>query len=118
MFRDWEELQEPPRKRMTIFALTANVSGKFHTNHSVEIAIPLMIECPHTKGVSLMVKHQIQIYFIRNSLLRGFGMVGLHGPEAASRSAKFFSMNENIPLSTNLQWIIFLTLSHFMRLQL
>lgn len=28
LFRDWEAEQEPPRKRMTIFALTANVSGK------------------------------------------------------------------------------------------
>ncbi|XP_024375476.1 uncharacterized protein [Physcomitrium patens] len=28
LFREWEELQEPPRKRMTIFALTANVSDR------------------------------------------------------------------------------------------
>lgn len=27
LFREWEEEQEPPRKRMTVFALTANVSG-------------------------------------------------------------------------------------------
>lgn len=27
-FRDWEELQDPPMKRLTIFALTANVSDR------------------------------------------------------------------------------------------
>lgn len=43
LFRDWEELQEPPRKRLTIFALTANVSGKLLTNHDFKIVMTLII---------------------------------------------------------------------------
>jgi hypothetical protein len=71
MFRDWEEMQEPPRKRMTIFALTANVSGKLLTNHAIRIAMPLIIESPYQRSVSIgaCVRHHTQQNLIRQSSL-------------------------------------------------
>lgn len=97
IFRDWEELQEPPRKRMTIFALTANVSGKLLTNHIVKIVMSLLIQSPHTKEVSLLVrmcKHQTQPNLIWKFLLAENIWKG--HPPWSWHIAKFSSMNESM----------------------
>ena len=51
LFREWEEEQEPPRKRMTVFALTANVSGTYcyflriYSLHKVYTDFPSDLQC-------------------------------------------------------------------------